>query len=168
MSEADENAVTEAVVEPAAEAAEAPKALVGEVVEMFPTAVPEAFRSTAEQVVDGSREVYERTKDALEGAVEMLEASIDRAGQGAAALNRKAIEIAQVHVNSGFDLAKELAGAKNVTDVIETQSAFARKQLEMLTVQAEEIRSLSSKVATDTAEPLKSHMTRSIEVLRPN
>ena len=54
-----------------------------------------------------TREAYERSKDALEAAVETVERSFDAAGQGAAALNRKIIDIAQRNVNSGFDLAKE-------------------------------------------------------------
>jgi hypothetical protein len=33
--------------------------------------------------------------------------------QGAVALNRKIIDIAQRNINSSFDLAKSLAGAKN-------------------------------------------------------
>ena len=168
MSEAETNAVTEAAEElpaEAAEAADAPKAVKSDVVDGTQLPVPEILRSATEQVVDGSREAYERTKDAMENTVEMLEASIDRAGQGAVALNRKVIDIAQTNLNSGFDLAKDLSGAKTVTELLEAQAAFARKQFETFTVQAEEFRNLSARVATETAEPLKSHMSRSIEDL---
>ena len=128
--------------------------------------MPEAIRSAAEQVVTQSREAYERTKDAMEDTVEMLERSIDQAGQGTAAINRKVIDIAQTNLNSGFDLAKNLAGAKNIAEIFEVQAAYARSQFEALAAQAEEIRSLSQKVATETAEPFKAHVTRSIETLR--
>jgi len=36
--------------------------------------------------------------------------------QGAVALNRKIIDIAQRNINSSFDLAKSLAGAKNLAE----------------------------------------------------
>ena len=67
----------------------------------------------AEKAVDQSREVYERSKDALDASVASLERTLDAAGQGAVAFNRKIIDIAQRNVNSGFDLANSLAGAKN-------------------------------------------------------
>ena len=168
MPEVEATAVTKAAEaeEVVVEADETAKAVTSDAMDMVQVEVPEILRTTAERVVDGSREAYDRTKDALEQTVEMLEASIDRAGQGAVALSRKVIDVAQTNVNGGFDLAKELTGAKTVTEILETQVAFARKQFETLTVQAEEIRNLSTRVATETAEPLKSHMTRSIEGLR--
>jgi hypothetical protein len=75
------------------------------------TSVPETVRAMAEKVVDQSREAYGRSKDALDASVATLERTFDAAGQGAVAFNRKFIDIAQRNVNSGFDLAKSLAGA---------------------------------------------------------
>ena len=126
-------------------------------------AVPEAVRAIAEQTVTQSREAYETAKGSMEEAVEVLEKSIDQAGQGAAALNRKVIDNAQTNLNTGFDLAKDLAGAKNIAEIMELQSSFVRKQFEALTAQAEEIRELSTKIATDTATPVKDHVSRTID-----
>jgi phasin len=170
MSEVNINAAPAgAESEPAKAAPEAGSAALKpalEAFEGFDLAVPEALRSAAEQFVTQSREAYERSRDAMEDTVEMLEESIDMAGQGTAAINRKVIELLQSNVNSGFDLAKELAGAKNVAEIFERQTAFARKQFETFATQAEEIRELSTKVATDTAEPFKAHVTRSMESLK--
>ena len=77
------------------------------------TTVPESVRALAEKTVNQSREVYERGKDALEESIDALERSFDAAGQGATAFNRKLIDLAQRNLNSAFDLAKSLAGAKN-------------------------------------------------------
>ena len=41
------------------------------------------------------------------------------------ALNRKIIDIAQRNINSGFDHAKSLAGAKNLAEAIGTGSSAA-------------------------------------------
>lgn len=157
-------AAPEATAKPAEKPAT--DALVTNVLEGADLAVPEAFRSAAEKMVTQSRDAYERTKDVMEDTVEMLEESIDKAGQGTAELNRKLIELVQLNLNSSFDLAKELAGAKNVAEIVEFQTAFARKQFETLTTQAEEVRELSTKIATDTVEPLKAHVTRSMETLK--
>src|SRR5690242_19025019 len=121
------------------------------------TSIPESVRATAEKAVDQSREVYDRSKDALDASVATLERTFDAAGQGAVAFNRKIIDIAQRNVNSGFDLAKSLAGAKNLAEAVGLQGAYWRKQLAALTAQAEEVRSLSTKVAADAAAPMKMH-----------
>ena len=130
------------------------------------TTVPESVRALAEKTVNQSREAYERGKDALEEAVDALERSFDAAGQGAAAFNRKLIDIAQRNLNSGFDLAKSVAGAKNLAEIVELQSAFLRHQFDVFASQAGEIRALSTKIAADTAEPIKSQVTRSMETIR--
>ena len=78
------------------------------------TSVPEAVRAMAEKSVAQTREFYDRSNDALDASVATFERTLDAAGQGAVAFNRKIIDIAQRNVNSGFDLAKSLAGAKNL------------------------------------------------------
>lgn len=123
-------------------------------------AIPESVRSMAEKTVAQTRSVYERSKAALEAGLDAVEKTLDAASQGATALNRKVIDIAQRNVNSGFDLAKSLAGAKTVPQAVELQSEYWRKQLESLPAQAEELRVLSTKVAADTLEPIKAQVAR--------
>ena len=120
----------------------------------------------AEKAVDQSREVYDRSKDALDASVATLERTFDVAGQGAVAFNRKIIEIAQRNVNSGFDLAKSLAGAKNLSEMVELQAAYWQKLLNTLTSQAEEVRALATKVAAAAGEPFKQQVKRGVDELR--
>ena len=129
-------------------------------------AVPETVRTMVEKAVDQSREVYDRSKDALDASVTTLERTFDAAGQGAVAFNRKIIDIAQRNVNSGFDLAKSLAGAKNLSAMVELQAAYWQKLLGALTSQAEEVRALSAKVAAAAGEPLKEQVKRGVDELR--
>jgi hypothetical protein len=56
-------------------------------------AFSEAVRELAEKSVDQTREAYDRAKDSLEATVDTMARSFDALGQGAAALNRKVIEI---------------------------------------------------------------------------
>ena len=130
------------------------------------TPVPEAVRAMAEKAVDQSRGVYERSKDALDASVASLERNLDAAGQGAVAFNRKIIDIAQRNVNSGFDLAKSLAGAKNLAEMVELQAAYWQKLLGTLTSQAEEVRAVATKVAATAGEPLKEQVKRGVDELR--
>jgi phasin len=122
------------------------------------TEVPQAMRDLAERSIAQMRETYERSKDALEGVVQNWERSFDATNQGAVALNRKIIDIAQRNINSGFDLAKGLAGAKNLAEAMELQADYWRKHLDTLAAQAEEVRTLSAQVAADATKPMKRGM----------
>ena len=119
------------------------------------TAVPEGVRALADNAVAQTREAYDRSKDAFDASLTTFERSFDAAGQGAAAFNRKIVDIARRNVAANFDLATSLAGAKNLTDIVELQSAFWRKQFGVLTAQAEEVRVLSTQVTADAVEQVK-------------
>ena len=130
------------------------------------TTVPESVRALAEKTVNQSREAYERGKEQLEEAIDALERSFDAAGQGATAFNRKLIDLAQRNLNSAFDLAKKLAGAKTLGEILELQSTFIRSQFDVFANQAGEIRALTTKIAADTTEPIKRQMTRTFDTVR--
>jgi hypothetical protein len=121
------------------------------------TAVPEGVRALAESQ---TREACDHSKEAFDASLTTFERSFDAAGQGAAAFNRKIVDIARRNVDASFDLATSLAGAKNLADMVELQAVFWRKQFGVLTAQAEEVRALSTRVTTDAAEPIKSQMAR--------
>jgi phasin len=123
------------------------------------TSVPEAVRAFAEKSVAQTRELYDRSKDALDASIALFEKTFDTAGQGAAVFNRKIIDLGRRNVNSVFDLAKSLAGARNLSDIVQVQAAHWQKQVSVLTAQAEEVRALSTKVAADT-EPIKAYELR--------
>jgi phasin len=126
----------------------------------FDTAVPEGVRALAEKTVAQTRQAYDGSLDAFEASFTTFERSFDAAGQGAAAFNRKIVDIARRNVDASFDLASSLAGARNLADIVELQSAFWRKQFGVLTAQAQEVHALSTKVAADAAEPIRSQMGR--------
>lgn len=128
---------------------------------LLQAAFPQAAREFAEKTVAQTRDAYERSNKVLETNLETIEKSFDAAGQGALTLNHKIMEIAQRNLNSGFELAKQLAGAKNLAEIVELQSAYWQKQVEAFTSQAEEVRSLATKVAADAAQPTKEHVKRS-------
>jgi phasin len=126
------------------------------------TQMPEAVRAFAEKNIAQSREIYERSKDALEAVLESWERTFDAAGQGAVALNRKVIDITQRNINSSFDFAKSLVGAKTLAEAMELHSSYWSKQLNTLRAQAEEMRALSTRVTSDVTEPAKAQMKRGV------
>ena len=115
--------------------------------------MPESVRALAEKSVAQTRELYVHS---LEAVLESWEEFVVAAGRGAVALNRKAIDIARRNINDGFRLAESLAGAKNVAEAMELQTAYWRKQVGALASQAGEMRTLSA----DVAAPVRTRRSR--------
>ena len=122
--------------------------------------MPAAFREFAERGVAQAKENYEKMKAAAEEATDVLETTYSTASKGASDYGLKVIEAARVNTNAAFDFAGEIMAAKTLSEVVELTSAHARKQFETLTQQSKELGALAQKVATDTAEPIKSGMNK--------
>jgi phasin len=122
--------------------------------------MPAAFREFAERGVAQCKDTYEKMKAAAEEATDVLETTYSTATRGASDYGLKVIEAARVNTNAAFDFAGELITAKTLSEVIELSSVHARKQFEAYTEQGKELTALAQKVATDTAEPIKSGMNR--------
>src|SRR6188768_521877 len=122
--------------------------------------IPAAFRELAEKSVSQAKETYEKMKSAAEEATDVLETTYSTASKGASDYGLKMIEAARVNTNAAFDFAGELMAAKTLSEIVELSSTHARKQFEALTQQTKELNALAQKVATDTAEPIKSGMSK--------
>ena len=122
--------------------------------------MPAAFREFAERGVAQAKDTYEKMKAAAEEATDVLETTYSTASKGAADYGLKVIEATRVNTNAAFDFYGELITAKSLSEVIELSSAHARKQFEALTAQSKELGALAQKVATETAEPIKSCMNK--------
>jgi hypothetical protein len=119
------------------------------------TQVPDSIRALAERNVAQTRELYERSQKTLQSVLESWQNSFGAAGQGAVALNRKIFDIAERNISASFDLATSLAGSKNLAEVMDLQVSYWRKQFGNLSAQAEEVRSLSTKMTAGVVEPTK-------------
>ena len=94
-----------------------------------PSQVPDSLRVLAERNVAQARELYENSKNTLQAVLESWQKSFGAAGQGATALNSKFTDLAERNINTSFDLATDLAGARNLAEVMELQANYWRKLL---------------------------------------
>ena len=122
--------------------------------------MPAAFREMAERGVAQAKDTYEKMKAAAEEATDILETTYSTATKGASDYGLKVIEAARANTNAVFDFAGEIMAAKTLSEVVELTNAHARKQFESLTQQGKELGALAQKVATETAEPIKSGMSK--------
>jgi hypothetical protein len=122
--------------------------------------VPATLRDLTERNIAQTRELYERSKETLQAILTSWQKSFGAANQGVVALNLKIMDIAERNIDTGFDFAMSLAGAKNVTEAMKLQSSYWQKQLGHLQTQAAELRSLSSRLTANVTAPIESQMSR--------
>lgn len=127
---------------------------------IIPFEVPEQMRAFAEKGVSQARDNYARFKDAAETHNTTIEAVFSAASKGASAYSAKVMEFAKANTTTALDFAQELLGVKSPAEVLELWTNHTRKQLETFTAQAKELGELSQKVASETAEPIKTNAAK--------
>jgi phasin len=125
--------------------------------------IPAAFRELAEKGVAQTKDAYEKLKATAEASTEMLETSYATASKGSTDYGLKVIEIARTNTNTYFDFIESLFGVKSPSELIELTTAHTRTQFETLTGQGKELATLAQKVATDSAEPIKSGVEKAMK-----
>ena len=118
--------------------------------------VPAAFREFAEKGIAQAKDGYEKIKAAAEETTDVLQVTYSTATEGASEYGSKMIELSRANTNSAFDFFGKLLTVKSFSEVVELSTAHAGQQSETATAQAKELTALAQKVATDTAEPIKS------------
>jgi phasin len=122
---------------------------------VIPFQLPEQVRAFAEKGVSQAREGYAKFKDAAETHNSTVEAVFNTATKGAAEVSTTLLDIAKTNTNAGFDFAQSLIGVKSPSQAFELWSGFAKSQFEALTGQSKQLAELSQKIASETAEPIK-------------
>jgi phasin len=131
--------------------------------EMPKMEVPAAFREFAEKGVAQTKDAYEKMKAAAEESTEMLETCYSTASKGSTEYGMKLIEIGRANTNAAFDYFESLFGVKSASELVEITTAHARTQFEALSAQGKELTALAQKVATDTAEPIKTGVNKAFK-----
>ena len=125
--------------------------------------VPAAFREFAQKGVAQTKDAYEKMKVAAEENTQMLETVYSTASKGATDYGLKMIEIARANTSAMFDFTESLFGVKSPSELVELSTKHARAQFETLSGQSKELAGLAQKVATDTAEPIKTGVSRAMK-----
>ena len=74
--------------------------------------------------------------------------------------NVKMIDMAQANAEAVFDFARQLATAKQPSDMVELWTAHAKKQFKTLTEQTKELSALGQKIASEAASRSRAASTR--------
>jgi phasin len=125
--------------------------------------IPAAFREFAEKGVTQSKDAYDKFKTVAEENTAMLETVYTTASKGSTEYGLKVLEIARANTEAMFDYVEALFGVKSPSEFVELSTKHAREHFETLTGQGKELAGLAQKVATETAEPIKSGVSKAMK-----
>ncbi|WAP69624.1 phasin family protein [Jiella pelagia] len=120
---------------------------------MDPSQMNETFRSMTQKSMEQSKEAYGRMKAAADEATKALESTMENAHQGSLQLSKRAIDAMRTNAELGFQHLDSMMTAKTFAEMIEMQTAYVRKQVEMATDQVKEMQTLTQAVAQDMMKP---------------
>ena len=117
--------------------------------------VTDQFRDFAEKGLAQSKDAYAKMKTAAEDAQKTVEETFKTAQSAGAEVSLKAISALRANTEAGLSHMEALVGVKSVSDFVELQTSFFRKQAELFTAQAKELQDASTKAAEKAAAPVK-------------
>lgn len=123
-------------------------------------------RAFAEKGVEQSKEAYAKLKTGAEEAQKTLENTYENAKTVSTDLSLKTISALRANAEANFSHLEALVGAKSISEVVELQTAFLRKRVEMAVEQAKDFQAVASKAAEDVAAPLKTAFEKAVKELK--
>ncbi|MBP1842200.1 phasin [Rhizobium petrolearium] len=120
-----------------------------------PARLTEGLREFAEKGATQSREAYAKMKTAAEEATKTVETTLQSAQAGSVELGLKAIDVMRTNADMSLSHMEALLGVKSVSELIELQTAYIRKQAEVTVEQAKSLQDATRKLAEDVAKPGK-------------
>ena len=110
--------------------------------------VPEAVRDLTERNVEQARAAYSQFMDVTRKTQEIMTRSSGVMASGFREMQERALRYTQLNLDASFNLASELARAKDPKEAMEIQAKFARAQMEAYQEQAQEL----GRLLTSTAQ----------------
>ena len=117
-------------------------------------------REFAERTAARAKDTLGKAQAAAEETTKVMERSYSTASKGAADFSLHLIEMGQANMNASFDLARQLTRVKSPSEFFELSAAHARKQLETLTDQTQQLTALAQKVTTDATQPFQAEVAK--------
>ncbi|MBZ0164362.1 MAG: phasin [Notoacmeibacter sp.] len=123
-------------------------------------------RAFAEKGLEQSQETYAKVKANVEEAQKVMEESVETIRDASAEMTRKTIAALRANAEAGFSHIEALFAVKTLSEFVELQTAFGRKQTEAAVEQAKEFQVAATKVAEDVSKPAKVAFEKAMKELK--
>ena len=120
-------------------------------------------RAFAEKGVEQSKEAYAKLKTGAEETQKVLESTYETAKTVSSDVSLKTIAALRANAEASFSHLEALVGAKTLSEVVELQTSFLRKRVEMAVEQAKEFQTVATKAVEDVSKPVKSAFEKAMK-----
>jgi phasin len=124
------------------------------------------IRAFAEKGVEQSKEAYAKLKTGAEETQKVLESTYETAKTVSSDLSLKTIAALRANADAGFSHLEAPVGARSLSEVVELQTAFVRKQVEASVKQAKDFQAVATKAAEDVSKPVKTAVEKVFSELK--
>ena len=119
-----------------------------------PFEIPKEMRAVAEQSVEQAKLAFNNYLQAAQEAVSTFDQWVKASQVGAQGLCNKAMNFAQRNVLSAFEFAQKTVQAKDIQELIQTQTEFVQSQMQVLSDQVKYLGEAATKAAMDSLKDL--------------
>src|SRR5512147_1544097 len=113
--------------------------------------VPQELRHLAEENVERARQLYLQFMDGVGQAMATWSsASSDVTAPGFREVQERAVKIANENADAAFKLAKDVAQAKDLHELIDLQTRYVQSQMKWYADQTQEFGRLTAKALSET------------------
>lgn len=125
-------------------------------------AATDQFRAITEKGIEQSSQAYAKLKDNTEAAQKAMEESFETAKSVSNEWSLKTIAAMRSNADASFDHLEALAGVTTLSNLVELQTAFARKQAETAADQLKDMQAVSTKALEDVFKPVKQAYSKAL------
>jgi len=131
-----------------------------------PSKAADQLRAVAEKGVEQSKEALAKLTSGAEDTQKALKSTFETAKSVSEELSLKTIAALRANAEADFSHLEALVGAKSLSDVVDLQTTFLRKRVEMGVEQAKEFQALTTKATTDVSRPFKDVFEKALKDLK--
>lgn len=124
------------------------------------------LRNFADKSLEQSKQAFAKVKVGTEEAQKAFETTFETAKTASNDLSLKAIAALRANAEVGFAHLEALVAAKSLSEVVELQTAYLRKRVEMAVEQAKDFQAATSKAAEELAQPIKGAFEKALKDLK--
>ena len=128
-----------------------------------PFEIPKEIRAVAEQSVEQAKLAFNNYLQAAQEAVSAFDQWVKASSVGAQDVYNKAMKFAQRNVLSAFEFAEKIVQAKDIKELIETQTEFVQSQMQVLSEQVKDLGEATTKTAMDSLKDLGETASKTVK-----
>ncbi|MDX8506159.1 phasin [Mesorhizobium captivum] len=120
-----------------------------------PSKATEQVRAVVDQGVEQSKQAFSKLSSDAETTQKALESTFEMAKTTGNEVSLKMIAALRDNAEAGFTHLEALVAAKSLSECIELQTAFLRKQIEKSAEQARNLQAAMIRASEDMSKPIK-------------